>query len=110
MILPPLPRWIMRSATRLQREEQAFHIDGEDPVIAFLGDLLDRRHVEDRGIVDENVDTAGFCLHLGDQRLIDSIRVTSRWAAKAPPPVSRAAARAASSSMSAMQTRAPSRA
>ena len=43
---------------RLQREEQALHIDGELPVVALLGDLQQRRHVEDGGIVDQDVDAA----------------------------------------------------
>jgi hypothetical protein len=43
---------------RLEGEEEALDVDGEDPVVAGFGHFDDRAHVEDRCVVDENVDAA----------------------------------------------------
>ncbi len=96
MILPPLAAPDHACGDRLKREEQALHIDGEDPVIALLGDLLDRRHVEDGGIVDEDVDatrafastSATMPIDRFDPRDIEMTRQRRRR------PMSRAVARA----------------
>jgi hypothetical protein len=43
---------------RLEAEEQAFDVDPENLLVARFGDFDDRRHVEDAGVVDKNVDPA----------------------------------------------------
>ena len=68
MILPPAPR-NHALGDRLKGEEQAFDVDGENLVVAGFGDFDDRRHVEDAGVVDENVDPAPSLNHVLDRSL-----------------------------------------
>ena len=58
MIFPPRPCANHAFGDRLESEKQAFDVDGENLVVARFGDFDDRRHVEDAGVVDENVDPA----------------------------------------------------
>src|SRR5438477_606412 len=51
----------------LEGEQQSFHVDGKDAVVAFLGDFLDRGHLEYGGIVDENIDRASLAQHAVDR-------------------------------------------
>ena len=44
----------------LEGEQEALGVDGELLVVARLGDLEDRRHLEDAGIVHKDVDAAGL--------------------------------------------------
>ena len=47
-------------------KKHARHIDAEQPVIAVAGDLDDGRHVEQRGIVDEDIDAAAALFDFGN--------------------------------------------
>ena len=49
-----------RARRRLQREQRAGDVDREEPVVARPRDLDDRREVEQRGVVDQDVDAAGL--------------------------------------------------
>jgi len=42
----------------LKREEKAFDVDFEHAVVTRARDLEHRRHIEDGGVVDEDVDGA----------------------------------------------------
>ena len=69
MILPPLPRAIIACRHGLEGEEQALDVDVEDLVEARPRHLDDGRHVEDRGVVDEDVDAAAAGHHPLHRRL-----------------------------------------
>ena len=69
MILPPLPRAIMCWATACIVKKQALHIHAENLVVARLRHLDDRRHIENRRIVDENVDAAPKRNDIGDHAI-----------------------------------------
>ncbi len=54
---------------RLQREQRACDIDRKQPIIALAGDLDDRRGVEQRGVVDQDIDPAERPFRVADSRV-----------------------------------------
>ena len=52
-----------RTGNRLQGKKHAFGIDRKLLIKAFLCDLKHRRHVEDRSVIDQNIDTAEALRH-----------------------------------------------
>ena len=63
MILPPPPLRDHLARHRLQGEQQALDVDREDLGIALAGDLEQGRHLEEGGVVDQDVDAAGAVHH-----------------------------------------------
>ncbi|MNY42934.1 hypothetical protein D3C86_1778620 [compost metagenome] len=47
----------------LHHEKRSLEIDVENPLIALFGNTVDRRHIEDSGIVDKDIDAAEFLIH-----------------------------------------------
>ena len=83
MILPPLPRRDHRSGDGLQREQRAGDIDRKQPVVARTCDLDDRRKIEQRSVVDQDVDAAGAsldraCTALSIEALVGDVEVHGR--------------------------------